>query len=164
VLTTLLRDPSPALREAAAQALGGLNDTRAVPALVACTQDPEQSVRDAASTALDRMGSAAVIVAVATLLQPQNGQLEPSDGGPRELEEAVTRLIGGEDTAAMPAAVRAEPADPAEPAAVPPAVPPERAAPPLAPRPTTRRARLLNVLQSALDPGGPDGTGRQFPH
>jgi HEAT repeat protein len=149
-LISLLRDPSPPLREAAAEALGNLNDTRAVPGLVACTQDPEQSVRDAASAALERMGPAAVIVAVVTLLQPRNGELEPSIDGPRALEQAVTQLISRGETADIPAPAQATAAE----------VPPEPTAPESSGRLATRRSRLLNVLQSALDPNGPDGAGR----
>jgi hypothetical protein len=152
-LIGLLRDPSPALRESAAEALGNLNDTRAVPALVACTQDPEQSVRDAASVALHRMGPAAVIVAVVTLLEPGNGQIETGDGGPRALEEAVTQLISPGAATAVTAPIDGKAA----------AIAADRAEPPPAPRSATRRSRLLSVLQSALDPHGPDGSGHTFP-
>jgi HEAT repeat protein len=57
------------VRAAAATALGRLNDTRAVQALLSATQDPQQSVRDAASEALNGMGMAAVMVVVASVMR-----------------------------------------------------------------------------------------------
>jgi HEAT repeat protein len=56
-------------RSEAATALGHLNDTRAVQALIGATQDSEQTVRDAASEALNAMGMAAVIIGVASVLR-----------------------------------------------------------------------------------------------
>jgi HEAT repeat protein len=73
-----LANPDAEVRLAAAVAAGALNHTVTVGALVAATQDPEQPIRNAASAALDRMGTAAVIAAMAALSKPgSNAQLEP---------------------------------------------------------------------------------------
>ena len=64
-----LGSPDPVMRRSAAEAAGDLNHTRTVLGLLAAGQDPERDVRDAAARALDRMGTAAVIAAMATLMQ-----------------------------------------------------------------------------------------------
>ena len=90
-----LRSSDPNMRWSAARAAGTLNHTRAVPALLGATQDDEQVVRDAASAALDRMGTAAVLAGLATLMrtegralagdgaaafeEPLHGEIEDSD-------------------------------------------------------------------------------------
>jgi HEAT repeat protein len=47
-----LKDPTPSVREAAAEALGDLNDTRAVDPLIQTLKDKDSSVRLRAVSAL----------------------------------------------------------------------------------------------------------------
>ena len=74
-----LRSNDPNMRWSAARAAGTLNHTRAVPALLGATQDDEQRVRDAASASLDRMGTAAVLAGLATLMRAE-GRTPAGDG------------------------------------------------------------------------------------
>lgn len=64
-----LGSSDPDMRRSAAVAAGNLNHTRTVLGLVSATQDPELRVRNAASASLNKMGTAAVIAAMATFMQ-----------------------------------------------------------------------------------------------
>jgi HEAT repeat protein len=69
-LVKALRHADPSVRSEGAAALAELRDPAAVKPLLRATRDPEQRVRAQASAALDRLGNAAVIVGVASLMQP----------------------------------------------------------------------------------------------
>jgi HEAT repeat protein len=86
-----LHSDDATMRWSAARAAASLNHTRAVPALLGATQDDEQSVRDAASAALDRMGTAAVLAGLATLMQNQGRAL--AGDGAATLETAVQQEV-----------------------------------------------------------------------
>jgi HEAT repeat protein len=60
----------PRVRAESAAALGELRDPATVEALVEATADPDHRVRSQASRALDVLGSAAVVIGVATLVRP----------------------------------------------------------------------------------------------
>lgn len=65
-----LRHPDAGVRRESAVALAELQDPAAVESLLRATRDPDQSVRSQAGAALDRLGTTAVIIGVAALLQP----------------------------------------------------------------------------------------------
>ena len=69
-LVAALDHPGSSVRAEAARALGILGDPTAVEPLLRATRDVMPDVRAAAKHALDQMGTAAVIVGVATLLRP----------------------------------------------------------------------------------------------
>ena len=83
-----LGSPDPEMRRSAALAAGALNHTDAVPELLNATQDPEQSVRDAASAALNRIGMAAVIVGLASLIGPLEQQQAATEADDEPVEDA----------------------------------------------------------------------------
>jgi HEAT repeat protein len=83
-----LDSPDPEMRRSAALAAGALNHTDAVPELLNATQDPEQSVRDAASAALNRIGMAAVIVGLASLIGPLERQQAGTEADDEPVEDA----------------------------------------------------------------------------
>lgn len=91
-----LRSGDSTIRWSAARAAGTLNHTGVVPALLGATQDEHQTVRDAASAALDRMGTAAVLAGLATLMQSQ-GHVLTSDGSSTSLEDPVRSELGSGD-------------------------------------------------------------------
>jgi HEAT repeat protein len=70
VLVEALGHGDPTVRAESAAALGELQDPVAVKPLLSATHDVDHSVRTQASRALDRLGTAAVIVGVAALLEP----------------------------------------------------------------------------------------------
>jgi HEAT repeat protein len=69
-LVEALGHGDPRVRAESAAALAELQDPAAVRPLVGATHDPDRGVRTQASLALDRLGTAAVIVGVAALLEP----------------------------------------------------------------------------------------------
>jgi HEAT repeat protein len=89
------------VRAEGAAALAELEDPEAVKPLLQATRDPEHCVRVQASIALDRLGTTAVIVGVAALLEPmiqeavksvrRQPRARRSNGGP---PEAVTQRQG----------------------------------------------------------------------
>ena len=79
-----LRHADANVRKECAAALAELQDPAAVQPLLRATRDPDHAVRSRAAMALDGLGSAAVIVGVAALMQPM-------------VEEAVRKAIEGAD-------------------------------------------------------------------
>jgi HEAT repeat protein len=69
-LVELLADEDVAARAAAARALGDIRDPRAVEGLLRASTDEQFVVREASIEALDRLGSAAVVFAIAAFVQP----------------------------------------------------------------------------------------------
>jgi HEAT repeat protein len=69
-LVAALEHPDPRMRSQSCVALGELRDPAAAEALLAATQDSEYEVRTRAGEALDRLGTAAIVVSIATLLRP----------------------------------------------------------------------------------------------
>jgi hypothetical protein len=69
-LVDLLGDSEIRVRVAAARALGEIRDPRAVEGLLRGSTDSEFAVREAASDALDRLGTSAIVFAVAAFVQP----------------------------------------------------------------------------------------------
>jgi HEAT repeat protein len=69
-LVEALRHDDPRVRAESAAALAELQDPAAVEPLLRATEDKEHSVRTQAGKALERLGTAAVIVGVASLLKP----------------------------------------------------------------------------------------------
>jgi HEAT repeat protein len=150
-----LHSDDPDMRWSAATAAGSLNHTRAVPALLGATQDDEQSVRDAASAALDRMGTAAVLAGLATLMQNQgralagdgvatlastvSPEVEAGGGSAAELLQSTGRALADANGAGS-GAQRAVPPPPAPPA--------ERRPVPYQPR---RRGGLVERLLGRLE-------------
>jgi HEAT repeat protein len=65
-----LEDEDARVRRESAGALAGLQDPAAVEPLLRATHDADRDVRAQAGAALDRLGSTAVIVGVAALMQP----------------------------------------------------------------------------------------------
>lgn len=99
-LLGVIGEPDPLHREAAVVALGALRDTRAVPRLLGATRDGSRDVRDAAIRALDDMGTAAVIVGVATLVGSGADRLEgewPRATWVEDLRSVLSTPIGEED-------------------------------------------------------------------
>jgi len=106
-LSNELRDDEKDIREEAAYALGILNGTEALPALVAALKDPEAGVRGAAATAIGKIGSAEDGRALVPLLSDEStavrnrvlqaiGVLHVKEAGPalRQLYEANRRKEG----------------------------------------------------------------------
>jgi HEAT repeat protein len=91
-----LRHPDAKVRKECAAALAELQDPAAVQPLLRATRDPDHAVRTQAALALDGLGSAAVIVGVAALMEPM-------------VEEAVRTAI---ERADKEAGARSEPAGP----------------------------------------------------
>jgi HEAT repeat protein len=107
-LANELRDDDKDIREEAAFALGILNGTEAMPALLATLKDPEASVRGAAATAVGKIGTAEDGRALIPLLSDEStvvrnrvlgaiGVLHVREAGPalRQLYEANRRKEGG---------------------------------------------------------------------
>jgi HEAT repeat protein len=69
-LVDLLGDGQAPVRAAAARALGEIRDPRAVERLLAASTDSEFVVREAASEALDKLGTSAIVFAVAAFVRP----------------------------------------------------------------------------------------------
>jgi HEAT repeat protein len=69
-LIDLLGDADPPARAAAARALGDIRDPRAVEGLLRASTDDEFVVREASIEAVDKLGSAAVVFAMASFVQP----------------------------------------------------------------------------------------------
>jgi HEAT repeat protein len=69
-LVEALRDEDPRVRSECTAALSEFDAHHAVKPLLQATRDPDHGVRVQAALALDRMGPSAVIVGVATLLEP----------------------------------------------------------------------------------------------
>ena len=72
-LVTLLTDQRASVRRAAAETLGDLRDPRAVAPLVAAAQDEDHETRVAAASALSRLGSAGLIVEIASISRQSGG-------------------------------------------------------------------------------------------
>jgi HEAT repeat protein len=92
--SVLLSDDEPAIRAAAANALGEIRDPAAVEALLLATGDPDYEIRTAASDSFDRLGNSAVAVAMSVLVRPalENGASAHADqiaGGEGEPDVAV---------------------------------------------------------------------------
>jgi HEAT repeat protein len=130
-----LTSPDPEMRRSAALAAGALKHTQTVPELLGLTQDPEQSVRDAASTALNQIGMAAVIVGLASLMEP----VQPGRDG----DGAAAAAEAPGDGAQLPPEPPPPPPPPPEPAAA------AQAPPPAAWRP--RRGGLLERLLGRIE-------------
>ena len=107
-LSAALRDEDQDIRQEAALALGILNGTEAVPALINTLKDPDASVRGAAATALGKIGTAEDGKALIPLISDESAQvrnrvmqavgvLKVKDAGPalRQLYEANRRKEGG---------------------------------------------------------------------
>jgi hypothetical protein len=92
----VLRHTDAKVRKECAAALAELQDPAAVQPLLRATRDPDHAVRTQAALALDGLGSAAVIVGVAALMEPM-------------VEEAVRTAI---ERADREAGSRTEPAGP----------------------------------------------------
>lgn len=90
-LVAMIGSSEATTRAAAARALGQLNDTRAVQALTAATQDPSHVVRAAASDALNRMGVAAVIVGVATVMRETLRELGTGEAATPAVSEPLSQ-------------------------------------------------------------------------
>jgi HEAT repeat protein len=97
-LVTALRHADPEVRSESAAALAELRDPAAVKPLLRATRDPEHRVRAQAGAALDRLGNAAVIVGVASLMQPMVDEAVRSAIGRPEVE------TGGNSPRLLPAA------------------------------------------------------------
>jgi HEAT repeat protein len=69
-LVAALGHPDPRVRSESCVALGELRDPAAAEPLLMATRDAEYDVRIRASEALDRLGTAAIMVSMATLLRP----------------------------------------------------------------------------------------------
>ncbi len=69
-LVDALRSDDPRVRSECTAALGGFEAHEAVKPLLEATRDPDHRVRVQAAAALNRMGTSAVIVGVAALLEP----------------------------------------------------------------------------------------------
>jgi hypothetical protein len=69
-LVDLLGDGQAPVRAAAARALGEIRDPRAVESLLAASTDSEFVVREAASEAVDKLGTSAIVFAVAAFVRP----------------------------------------------------------------------------------------------
>lgn len=93
-LIGLLRAVSPAERATAAQALGQVQDPRAVSELLRVSADPVFAVRDAAQRGLDALGTAGVVWSVVAAAQ---GVLEGT--GQLLAPEDAQRLLGAPDQA-----------------------------------------------------------------
>jgi hypothetical protein len=96
LLIAALGHPDPLVRSESCAALGELRDPAAAEPLLIATRDREYDVRIRASEALDRLGTAAIVVGVASLLRP----LIASPPGPLALSPATngTDLSGGDDS------------------------------------------------------------------
>jgi len=80
-LVPLCEHPDPSRRGAAARAVGEIQDTRGVAALLRLTQDEVHTVRQAALTALDRFGVSGVVFGLAAgARQPMLSQLDSRRG------------------------------------------------------------------------------------
>jgi len=92
-LVAALRHPDPSVRSESCAALGELRDPAAAEPLLMATRDTESDVRIRASEALDRLGTAAIMVSMATLLRPL-----ASPAGPRAIPPATNEadLLDGE--------------------------------------------------------------------
>jgi hypothetical protein len=88
-LIQCLDSSDPEMRRSAAVAAGSLNHTGTVPALLGAMQDPERSVRDAAGEALNRMGTAAMIVGIVTVLGGGSDQQVVEQAGEAQLADAT---------------------------------------------------------------------------
>ena len=91
----MLSDPVPAIRRAAAWALGQIRDPAAVEALLLASRDEEFSVRSEAIDSFDKLGNAAVALAVGALMGPM---LEEGAAGP----DASLTAAANEDEAVAP--------------------------------------------------------------
>jgi HEAT repeat protein len=76
-LVAALGHPDPRVRSESCAALGELRDPAAAEPLLMATRDTEYDVRIRASEALDRLGTAAIMVSMATLLRPLASPAEP---------------------------------------------------------------------------------------
>jgi HEAT repeat protein len=96
LLVAALGHTDPHVRRESCAALGELRDPAAAEPLLIATRDAEYDVRIRASEALDRLGTAAIVVGVASLLRP----LIASPPGPHALSPATngTDLSGGDDS------------------------------------------------------------------
>jgi HEAT repeat protein len=86
-LIALLEDPSPVLKQTAAEALGKIGDQRAEPALVAVLDDADRGVRVAGVRALGRLGSGLDEATIERVLSLVN---DPVD----EVRDAASWAIG----------------------------------------------------------------------
>jgi HEAT repeat protein len=87
-LVRLLTDQRSGVRRAAAETLGDLRDPRAVAPLVAAAQDEDHETRVAAASALDRLGSAGLIVEIASISRQSGAGWSASVPG--EAAQALT--------------------------------------------------------------------------
>jgi len=107
------RDRGPALRRAAAEALGKLGDKRAVAPLLTALTDEHPDVRQAAANALEKLGAAALCHAILLALESRSDDRER---GQRELA-ALAREGNRRAVPALLAALQQGPASKREAAA-----------------------------------------------
>ncbi len=94
-LIELAKDPHPAVRSAAARALGRLGSPEAEPVLIALAEDPHPQVRAEAVSALGRVGGKKAIALLQSLLEDQEEVLGETvaDRAKRALRAIRRRLL-----------------------------------------------------------------------
>jgi HEAT repeat protein/Na+/melibiose symporter-like transporter len=95
-LATALRDPSLAVREAAAHALGEIGDPSAVPLLVDTLNDPASGLAGECARALGRIGHRGATPALARMLADRSDRYTTED---RILAIRALGALGGSDAA-----------------------------------------------------------------
>jgi HEAT repeat protein len=104
----------PRVRAESAAALAELEDPVVVKPLLGATHDADQNVRTQAGRALDRLGTAAVIVGVAVLLEPMIQEAVQSAAKARpqsaRRKPRASQSNGGPPAAADPPSTKKRPA------------------------------------------------------
>ncbi len=95
-LITALLDPSLAVREEAARALGEIGDPHAVPVLIEAVQDPTGGLSGEAARALGRIGDRSATPALTAVLTDHTGRYSRAD---RILVVRALGALGGSDAA-----------------------------------------------------------------
>ena len=95
-LVTALRDPSLAVREEAAHALGEIGDPQAVPALIDVLNDPSTGLAGEAAKALGRIGHRLATPALVEMLADRSDRYSRED---RILAIRALGALGGPDAA-----------------------------------------------------------------
>jgi HEAT repeat protein len=112
-LVDALGHGDPRVRAESAAALAELQDPAAVKPLLAATHDRDHGVRIQASRALDRLGTAAVIVGVAALLEPMVQEAVTSAAKaprqPARRKSQARRSNGGPPAATGPGSIEKRP-------------------------------------------------------